>query len=121
MNHLIYIIPILLMALFFIAKQRSFASAEEIQSALQSGARVIDVRSPEEYASGHLSKAINIPLDQLENRIGQVVTNKEQPLLLHCASGIRSGHGKRLLNHLGYTEVLNAGSYERGAKIIDGL
>jgi rhodanese-related sulfurtransferase len=86
---------------------------------MQRGARVIDVRSPEEYASGHLSKAINIPLDQLESRIGQVVTNKEQPLLLHCASGIRSGHGKRILNQLGYTEALNVGSYDRAAKMID--
>ena len=118
MNNLIYLLPILIIVVFLILKQRGVASADQVNSALQKGAKIIDVRSAEEYASGHLEKAVNIPVGELETRISQCVTNKEQPLLLHCASGVRSGHGKRILQKLGYSQVLNVGGYGRAAKML---
>ncbi len=121
MNQLIYIIPILLIVIFFMLKQRSFASEEQINSALKQGAKVIDVRSPEEYASGHLPKATNIPVGELEQRVAQLAPDKDQPLLLHCASGMRSGHGKSILENLGYKQVLNVGSYGRAANLLKNL
>jgi phage shock protein E len=118
MNQLVYIIPLLLIVVFFLAKQRGVATTEQVKSAMQKGAKVIDVRSPQEYASGHLPTAVNIPVDELETRIGKYATNKEQPLLLHCASGMRSGRGKTMLQKLGYTQVLNIGSYGRAANML---
>ncbi len=121
MNQLIYIVPILLVIGFLIFKQRGFATAEQVKSAVQKGAKVIDVRTPQEYATGHIPKAVNIPVDQLEARIGQHVMNKEQPVLLHCASGMRSAQGKAILQRLGYKEALNVGSYGRAAKMLNDL
>ena len=120
MNQLIYFIPILLIVVFFIVKQRGMANEDQVKSAMQKGAKVIDVRSPQEYASGHLPMAINIPVSELEERVTQLAPDKEQSLLLHCASGMRSGHGKSILERLGYKQVLNVGSYGRAAKLLNG-
>jgi phage shock protein E len=119
MNQLIYLIPILLIVVIFVAKQRSFASEEQVNSALKKGAKVIDVRSPQEYASGHVPKAINIPVNELKERVAQLAPDKEQPLLLHCGSGVRSGYGKSILEKLGYKQVLNVGSYGRATKLLN--
>lgn len=69
----------------------------------------IDVRSPAEYAMGHLEGALNIPLDQLPTRIGASAPDRGRELVLYCASGARSGHGCALLAQLGYAQVRNAG------------
>ena len=70
---------------------------------------LIDVRSPGEYASGHLHGALNLPLDQLQQRISAVVPARGTPVLLYCASGGRSGMGCGLLQQMGYTQVTNGG------------
>ncbi len=117
-NHLIYLVPILVIIVMLILRQQSFATEEQVRTAMQNAAKVIDVRTPQEYASGHLPNAVNIPVDELQARIGQFVPKKEQPLLLHCASGMRSGQGKAILEKLGYTQVFNVGSYSRAAKLL---
>jgi phage shock protein E len=71
---------------------------------------IIDVRTPEEFAAGHLEGAINIPYD----RIGPGVAalrgiSKESPLVLYCRSGRRSGIAEQHLEGLGYRNVVNAG------------
>lgn len=71
--------------------------------------RLIDVRSPGEYASGHLEGAINLPLDQLQHSIAREVPDKATPLILYCASGARSAFACGLLHQLGYTQVANGG------------
>ena len=71
---------------------------------------IVDVRHREEYLSGHLSGAINIPLDELSQKIN-LIPNKNQPLLLCCSTGIQSASAKVLLESLGYTHVYNGGSW----------
>jgi phage shock protein E len=85
---------------------------------LSKGALVIDVRSESEYQARHLPGAINIPLDRLREEIARRAPNKEQPLLLHCLSGGRSGIGQGMLRKLGYQHVFNLGSYGRAEKIV---
>ena len=68
----------------------------------------IDVRTPAEYAQGHLPGAINIPL----NEIGTVAANKNTPLMLYCRSGNRSGQAHKILHNMGYTQVENKGAYQ---------
>lgn len=82
------------------------------------GALVIDVRSPGEFQAGHLPKALNIPLDEIETALPERVKNKNQPLLLHCASGMRSGIAKNKLQRLGYANAFNLGSYGRAESIL---
>jgi phage shock protein E len=71
---------------------------------------VIDVRSPGEYASGHVDGALNLPLDRIATDIVQQVPDRDQPLVLYCQSGMRSGSACAVLAQLGYTSVVNGGS-----------
>jgi len=101
-------------------KQSGQISAKDALEKMKTGALVIDVRSPGEFSSGHLTKAINIPLDEIETALPKRVQDKNQVLLLHCASGMRSGMAKNKLNGMGYTNAFNLGSYGRATGIVDG-
>jgi phage shock protein E len=73
----------------------------------------IDVRTPEEYAAGHLEGATNIPYDQIAERIAALVPDKNTEIHLYCRSGRRSGLALQALRDLGYTKVINEGAYEK--------
>ncbi len=78
---------------------------------------VIDVRSESEFNSGHLSQAVNMPLEQIDFLVPSAVKDKNKILLLHCQTGMRSGLAKNKLTELGYKNIYNLGSYDRAAKI----
>jgi rhodanese-related sulfurtransferase len=61
---------------------------------------------------------INIPLDEIATALPKRVKDKNQTLLLHCASGMRSGIAKDTLKSLGYANVFNLGSLARARKIV---
>ena len=64
---------------------------------------VLDVRSPEEYASGHVPGAVNIPYDQIASRMAEVP--KDQDVVLYCKSGRRAGIAAEVLAGQGYTRL----------------
>ena len=68
----------------------------------------MDVRSPGEYRSGHLKNSVNIPLDQLKTKAGKL--DKQRPVVVCCASGVRSRMGKSSLNALGF-DAHNGGAW----------
>jgi len=70
---------------------------------------VIDVRTPEEFAAGHLPGARNINFDRIADQIGLVTEDRQRQIIVYCQSGRRSGFAKQTLETLGYTNVLNAG------------
>ncbi len=72
-------------------------------------ALLIDVRSRGEFAGGHIAGSLNLPLDELPSRIASVAPDKAAPLLLFCASGIRSARAAAFLAAQGYTQVHNGG------------
>ena len=84
--------------------------AEPARAPLPDNALVIDVRSPGEYASGHVQGAINLPLNRLEQEIGRVAPDKSVPVMMYCLSGGRSGGACQLMQQLGYRQVINGGS-----------
>jgi rhodanese-related sulfurtransferase len=63
---------------------------------------VIDVCEPNEFANGHVGGARNVPLSQLEKQLEGAVKNKQLPLILVCASGMRSGRAVAVAKKLGY-------------------
>jgi len=75
----------------------------------------IDVRSADEFASGHIENAINIPYEQIGNRIGELTADPLQPLNLYCRSGNRASIAKQILEDMGYTRVNNIGGYRQAA------
>ena len=72
------------------------------------GAVLIDVRTPAEYAAGHIEGAINLPLDALEDR-EDAIPDKNTPVFVYCRSGARSGRAAAYLTGCGYTDVKNIG------------
>ena len=119
MNWITALIVAAVVAVFFMIKQSGQISAKDALERLKNGALVIDVRSPGEFSSGHLAKAINIPLDEIESELPKRVKDKNQVLLLHCASGMRSGMAKSKLRGIGYANTFNLGSYGRAESILE--
>ena len=120
MNWITILVIVAIVAAIFMMKQSGQISTKDAFEKLKNGALVIDVRSAGEFNSGHLAKAINIPLDEIETALPKRVKDKSQVLLLHCASGMRSGMAKSKLKGLGYTNAFNLGSYGRAEKIVNG-
>lgn len=71
---------------------------------------IIDVRSEAEFAGGHVSGSINIPVNEIGNRIEEI-QKMEQPIILCCASGGRSGMATQILNASGINEAYNGGPW----------
>ncbi len=70
---------------------------------------LIDVRSEDEYAMGHIPSAVNIPLDRLETEISNVVRDKDQIVIVYCHSGMRSAVAAEILSDLGYKRIFDMG------------
>ena len=76
---------------------------------MKQGAQIIDVRSPAEFNGGHIKGSVNIPLQSLQSSMGKIPKNKT--VITCCASGMRSGSAKSMLQAKGY-EVHNGGGWQ---------
>ena len=72
------------------------------------GPLVLDVRTPEEFATGAYPGAVNLPLDELVHRIEEL-GDKGREITVYCASGARSAYAQRILMQVGYANVENGG------------
>lgn len=98
------IIILLISAISFVvqAKEVSFNGVKPVV--------IIDVRTPEEFAAGHVDGALNIPYEQIANGIKSVKgLKKDQSVLLYCRSGRRSAIAKAALEKEGYKRILDGG------------
>lgn len=86
-------------------------SAEEAQRIMktEAGYRIVDVRTPEEYASGHIPNAICIPNESIGKEPPAELSDKKQLLLIYCRSGRRSKEAANKLVELGYENVVDFG------------
>jgi len=66
---------------------------------------ILDVRSPEEFAEGHISGAINIPYTELEDRVSELGVELDDEVVVYCRSGRRAGIAESALAELGYTNL----------------
>ncbi|GAO44024.1 MBL fold metallo-hydrolase [Flavihumibacter petaseus] len=72
----------------------------------------VDVRTKEEFAAGHVPGALNIPLQDLSERINEIVDLGNKPVVFYCKSGYRSGLAAKQLKEKGYDQVYNGGGLE---------
>lgn len=79
----------------------------EATQLINRGATLVDVRSADEFKQGHIAGAKHIPVDQIAARAADVAKNKENPVVVVCASGARSSSACATLRKQGYTQVLN--------------
>jgi len=75
------------------------------QKAIALGYQLIDVRTAEEYAAGHIPGAVNIPIGLLPQRVASI--DKTKPVAVYCATGARSLNAKQFLAAQGYPTVVN--------------
>ena len=66
---------------------------------------ILDVRSPDEYAGGHIPGAVNIPYDALPERLAALPADRDAEIVVHCQSGRRAGIAEGVLLEAGYTQV----------------
>lgn len=67
----------------------------------------LDVRTPQEFAEGHVNSAINVPFDQIKDSISGVTSDTNSEIIVYCRSGRRADIAMTTLNHLGYKNVKN--------------
>ncbi len=82
-------------------------SSDVVLQKIKAGATVVDVRTPGEYQTGAYPGAVNIPVQELDRRMGEL--RKDRPIVVYCASGMRSASAERLLRARGFTDVVNGG------------
>ncbi|ABV89214.1 rhodanese-like domain-containing protein [Shewanella pealeana] len=92
-----------------ISKLTTRPAGEQCWQLIQEGATVIDVRSPQEFAGGHLPQAINVPLDTLDTWLHKL-ENRQQVFVLYCGAGIRAQKGCDILMANGLESVINGGA-----------
>ena len=110
---------VLVLAIGYMSMKRSGQiSSKEASEFLRNGAMVIDVRSLDEFESGHIMQAHNIPLDKVEMMALSVIRDRNKVLLLHCSTGMRSNLAKKKLTDMGFKNAYNLGSYDRARKIV---
>jgi rhodanese-related sulfurtransferase len=81
----------------------SVGAVEKAVEAIENGAFVVDVRQPDEFAQGHISGAVNIPLGTLAESVDQIPT--DQPVIVYCASGHRAAIANAALHLMGFDNV----------------
>jgi len=93
-----------------IKKILGLGPSTDFSKLVKEGAIILDVRTKNEFESGHIKGAVNIPLDQLVNNLNKW-KDKNKPIITCCASGMRSASAKMLLKSRGYMNVYNGGAW----------
>jgi phage shock protein E len=78
-----------------------------VREKLQAGATIVDVRTANEFGGGAYPGAKNIPVSELAGRLAEIP--KDKPVVVYCASGMRSASAAKLMKQAGYPDVVNAG------------
>lgn len=105
-----YLLPAAVAAFLLFRHLRYRKVKSELPRLIKDGAIFVDVRTPGEFSAGARPGSLNIPLDSLGKRAGEL--DKEKTIILSCASGARSGMAARLLKQQGFKKVINAGCWQ---------
>ncbi len=81
-----------------------------MENIIKKGAFLVDVRTVDEFAEGHVNGSTNIPLDQVASQL-EKFKGKEQ-IVVFCRSGNRSGQAKMMLEQNGFKNVINGGTWQ---------
>lgn len=79
---------------------------------------IIDVRTPQEFAAGHVEGAINIEHGSIAQQIAKAGVTKDDKVMLYCQSGRRSGIALDTLKGLGFSKAENVGGIEQARKTL---
>ncbi len=111
-NKIALLVALMLVVWMFLQRRGGIAPAEARRLVKEEGARLLDVRSAGEFASGHLEGAKNVPVHELADRLGELGP-KDGSVVVYCASGARSASATKLLRSAGFAKVANLGAMSR--------
>jgi phage shock protein E len=106
------VIAVLLGAAYFMFIKGADVSGAEARELVRAGARLVDVRTPGEFAAGHIPGAVNLPVQQLAVRMSELEP-KAAAVVVYCRSGHRSGTAARMLKNAGFASVHDLGAMSR--------
>jgi len=66
---------------------------------------VLDVRTPAEFAEGHVPGAVNISHNQLEKRLSEILSKKDKPVVVYCRSGVRAAKALKVLEQHDFSKL----------------
>ena len=84
------------------------AIAEKAWPMIQNGALLVDVRTEQEFADGHVDGAVNIEWDKTDDLIAAIGDDKQRQIVFYCRSGNRAGKAKAAMDGKGYNHIFNA-------------
>jgi len=89
------------------AEMEPMISQEQLVTRMSSGEAppLIDVRTPQEFQAGHIPGAVNIPLQEFEQRFDELSAYKDREAVLYCESGMRASHGGGWLESQGFDQL----------------
>lgn len=87
------------------AEQIVDISPQQLQEADKTDLLILDVRTPQEYASGHVPQAVNIPHKEIAQNIERLLGFKDKTVVVYCRSGFRAGKAANILLENGFTQV----------------
>lgn len=108
MNSNYWWLAVLVVAAILWFRTPASADPAAAHAKIKNGARVVDVRTPAEFDAGHWPDAVNIPLNEVPQRLKEFGPTN-QPVVVYCRSGNRSGRAQKILKEAGYTDVTNGG------------
>ncbi|MBL0144676.1 MAG: rhodanese-like domain-containing protein [Chitinophagaceae bacterium] len=101
----------------FFKNMFSSGGTEELESVINNGAYLVDVRTPGEFSEGHVPGSVNIPLDRIQSQLAKF--KGKSNIVVFCRSGMRSSQAKAILAQNGFTNVINGGTWEKVYRFVN--
>lgn len=111
-NTIVWLVLIAMFAWMMYSRFAGKIAPAEAKAMVAAGAALVDVRTTGEFSGGHIPGAVNIPVHELAGRSGEIGP-KERPVVVYCASGMRSASAAKSLKAAGFAKVVDLGSMAR--------
>lgn len=109
MKYVVMVLVVIGLAMSFMSRgdSKGLVSYDELQEKLNNKANIVvlDVRTKEEFANGHIPGALLLPYDEIEQNATKLLPEKDKEIIVYCRSGRRSAIAKDSLEALGYAAV----------------
>jgi len=118
-NKFLFSSMVVLLAYIIYNKTKKSFAMKNISANLKQGKKItfLDVRTRKEFEGSNVTNSINVPVTDLQNKIQDVIPNKETNIAVYCQSGARSLVAHRILKNCGYKNVTNIGTIHNAAKL----
>lgn len=106
---IVLVLVLALVGVILLFNRGSGTDGSQAQRMVDSGALLLDVRARKEFATGHIPNALNVPVQELPERLDEL-GSKEDGIVVYCRSGARSARAEQILRKAGYRVVHDLGA-----------